>query len=105
MENFPRPKTYEIAGHACFRVANVLSLHMALSQSIEFTVVPASEAIDENRPTRIRDEIHGYEAMDKLLSLMKKLNWDDMDPSKSFFGYVTPWHDALLRSYVKQKNE
>ena len=47
MENLPRPKTYEIEGHACFRVADVSSLHMALSRSMEFTVVPAKEAIDE----------------------------------------------------------
>ena len=68
---------------------------------MEFTVVPAKKAIDENRPARIRDEIHGCEAMDELLSLMNELNWDGMDPSESFFGYVIPWHDAFLRSYVK----
>ena len=103
MDNLPRPKTYLIAGHACFRVADVLSLHMALGRSMEFTVIPASEAIDENRPARIREEIHGCEAMDELLSLMNTLNWDDKDPSDSFFGYTIPWHDAFLRSYVKQK--
>ena len=74
MDNLHRPKTYEIAGHACFQVADVLSLHMALGRSMEFTVMPASEAVDENRPSRIRDEIHGCEAMDELLSLMNELN-------------------------------
>ena len=48
MENLPRPKAHTIAGHACFRVADVLSLHMAFGRSVEFTVIPASDAIDEN---------------------------------------------------------
>ena len=40
MDLLPRPKLYEIAGHVCFKIKDIIALHMALGHSIEFTVVP-----------------------------------------------------------------
>ena len=60
---------------------------MAPGRSIEFTVRPAFEERPENRESRIRDEIHGREAMGELLSLTNELHTGEMGPSDSYYGY------------------
>lgn len=59
MDLLLQPKLHIISGHACFRIDDIVSLHMALGRSIEFTVIPYSEPELCKRELRIRDEIHG----------------------------------------------
>jgi hypothetical protein len=104
MDLLPRPQMHVIAEHACFRLDEVLRLHLAMGRSIEFTVIPFPEPQFGEREMRTREEIHGCEAMDELLLSMNELNHNGRtDSSQSYFGYFTDWHDAFLRSYVKQK--
>ena len=103
MDLLPRPKVYQIAGHACFQITDVLSLHMATARSFEFTVIPHANFDRNDQEPRIRHAIHGAPAMDKLLKVMYELHEGEWDLCESFFGYFTTWHDTLLWSYVKQK--
>ena len=69
-----RPKLYQIAGHACFQITDVSSLHMATIHSFEFTVIPHAGFDRTDQELRIRHEIHGAPAMDKLLEVMYELH-------------------------------
>ena len=76
---------------------------MALGRSIEFTVVPYPEFERNEQQLRIRDKIHGSEAMDELLGLMQTVHEANPAMDGSYLGYFTTWHDTFLRSYVKQR--
>ena len=76
---------------------------MALGRSIEFTVVPYPEFERNEQQLRIRDKIHGSEAMDELLGLMQTVHETNPAMDGSYLGYFTTWHDTFLRSYVKQR--
>ena len=99
----PRPKLHVIAGHPCYRIADVISMHMALQRSIEFTEIPFPEPELGRSETVIEDEIHGCLAMKELLELMKGMESNATTNQPTYYGYFTTWHDAFLRSYMKQK--
>ena len=87
MDLLPRPKLYEIAGPK-----DILALHMALGRSIEFTVVLYPEFERNKQQLRIRDEIHGSEAMNELLRLMQTVHDTNPAMDASYLGYFTTWH-------------
>ena len=103
MDLLPRPKVFQIAGHACFWITDVLSLHMVTARPFEVTVIPHAKFDRNNRELRIRHKIHGAPAMNKLLEVIYEMHEGEWDLCESFFGYFTTWHDAFLQSYVKQK--
>ena len=53
MDLLPKPKLHIIAEHACFCLDDVISLHLALGQSIKFTVIPWPELNMGERTLRI----------------------------------------------------
>ena len=96
MDLLPKPKLHIIAEHACFRLDEVLSLHMALGRSMEFTVIPWEEEDLGEQALCITDKIHGCEAMDELLILMDALNSEVEGPVlPSYRSYFTTWHDTF----------
>ena len=97
-ENLPHPKVHYEGGHACFKISDVIALHLAQGRGVQFTETPTVE--DDRTEVRIKTKIHGCEAMTELLAKMRTP--DDVHKS-TFFGYVTTWSDTFLRSYVKQK--
>ena len=95
--NLPAPKVFDISGHACMKIGDILTQHFADGRGFEF-----SETTTSNR---ITDGIHGCKAMDLLIAKMKTMgdtsgNYNDVE---CFYGWMTTWSDSFLRSYVKQK--
>ena len=76
---------------------------MALGCSIKLTVTPYQEFERNEQQMRMRDKIHGSEAIDELLALLKTLQETNPALAASFLGYFTTWHDTFLRWYVKQR--
>jgi hypothetical protein len=82
---------HDVGGHACMRIGDIISHHLAMGRGFEFTETPTK---------RETYGIHGCKAMDELLDIMK-----DLDPvdEPTYYGWITTWSDSFLRSYVKQK--
>ena len=60
----PKPKLHYIAGHPCYRIDDVISIHMALQRSVEFTETPSPEPELGRDDKRIFDNLHGCPAME-----------------------------------------
>ena len=97
-ENLPCPPVYDVGGHACMKVEDVIAHHLALGRGLSFSQSPSLD--NNSNPIRNTYRIHGSEAMTKLLEIMR-----DLDPNHAlyFYGYLTTWSDAFLNNFVKQK--
>ncbi len=98
MSNLPCPKTYNVGGHACMKIEDIIAHHLAQGRSIEFTVTP-SQRRRKGRGRRYH-HMHGCKAMHAIIKVIDELNGGNDD---YYIGYFTTWSDSFLRSYVKQK--
>ena len=65
---------------------------------VDWTQYP--DAHEQTGYTRKWTDIHGCEAMTKLLIKMKLLNEDGLP---TFYAYYFLWSDGFLRLFIKQK--
>lgn len=95
--NLPCPTTHNIGdGHACMRIGDIIAHHFGLGRTVQFTESPT----DDGSILRVRNGIHGCQAMNELLDSMKAF---PSTRSEIFYCWLTTWSDSFLRSYVKQK--
>ena len=98
--NILSPEVHVIDKHACFKLTDVISLHLAEGRDVEYTEIPHAET--GRSELRLKREIHGCQAMNDILDLMKIFD-EVMDTQPTYYGYFTTWSDTFLRSYIKQK--
>jgi len=101
--NLPCPSVHHIGGHACMKIGDIISQHMAIGRGFLFTVSPSTSTDNDinNGQSRIYEGIHGCIAMSELIESMQNANEDGTE--NSYYGWITTWSDSFLRSYVKQK--
>ena len=68
--NLPAPKVYDMGGHACMKIGDMLTQHFADGRGFEFTDSTTHSSNQDSN--RIKHGIDGCKAMDLLIGRMKK---------------------------------
>ena len=68
--NLPAPQVFDISGHACMKIGDVLTQHFADGRGFEFTEITSHSSDQDSN--WIKHGIYGYKAMDLLIEKMKK---------------------------------
>ena len=64
-------KVYDIGGHACMKIGNILTQHFADGQGFEFTETTTHSSNQDYN--RVKHGIHGCKAMDLLIEKMETM--------------------------------
>ena len=101
LKNFPVPKVFDIKGHACVSVIEVVRLMAGHGADFNF--------INNGSPEhRNREGLNGTPAGDAILEemeeAMKDANVDTDTRKKTKKGWVLVWSDGFLRCFIKQKD-
>ena len=100
VKNFPVPRVFEIADHACVSLLEVIRLMAAHGAEFNF-------AYDGTTGKRNREGLNGSKAADDIIDnldeTMKAANVDEETRKKTKKGWILMWSDAFLRCFIKQK--
>ena len=68
--NLPAPINYDIGGHACMKIGNMITQYFADGRGFKFTDSTTRSSVKASN--RIHRSIHGCKAMDLLIEINEK---------------------------------
>jgi hypothetical protein len=104
MKNFPSPKVYEIANHACVSLKEVILLAAGHGSEFNFAFDP-SKPVEHQRNM---EGLNGTEATSDLIEDVRRAMNDDsslsaMQRMNTCIGWIYFWSDSFLRCFVRQR--
>ena len=104
MKNFPSPKVYEIANHACVSLKEIILLAAGHGSEFNFAFDP-SKPVEHQRN---KEGLNGTEATSDLIEDVRRAMNDDsglsaMQRMNTCIGWIYFWSDSFLRCFVRQR--
>ena len=98
--NFPAPRVYEVAKHACVSLKEVFLIYAGHGAAFNFR--------RQGCGTENREGLNGTQAMDELVEeveqRMKDAGVDEKKRKQTKIGWMIFWSDSFLNSFIKQKD-
>ena len=105
-QNLPAQRVFDVAQHACVSLIETIFVMLGHGADFNFARKPCPNG--GNDPVRNSEGLNGTAAAEKMVNdvvaALEQAEWTNEQIKSTYIGWIIPWSDAFLNSFVKQKD-